>query len=238
VTCLAGGSIVGTTGIGGSQLPFGVVFSMTTDGSVTDLYNFTGGGDESYPIGFVVGTDGNYYGTTLGLSAFGAGSGEAGTVWQFTPAGVLTTLHAFAWTDGAQPLDPPTEAADGNFYGTTAAGGPSGNGVIYRVTPTGEYSVLYAFTGADDGAYSRGALTAAKDGNLYGSTSSGGGSGCGTLFRITLSGTLTTLYTFTGGLDGCAGAGPLVETKAGTFFGTAEVGGAHGFGTVFKFVVH
>jgi len=79
--------------------------------------------------------DGNYYGATLGNTAFG----------QLTPTGVSTTLQVFGWSDGAQPLAAPVHGADGNFYGTAATGATTGEGVIYRITPAGEYSVVYSF---------------------------------------------------------------------------------------------
>lgn len=93
----------------------------------------------------------------------------------------------YSWTDGAQPLGPPVEATDGNLYGTAANGGPAGQGVIYRITTAGVYSVLYAFTGGLDGGGPRATLLAGSNGNLYGATYEGGGSGWGTLFEITTS---------------------------------------------------
>jgi uncharacterized repeat protein (TIGR03803 family) len=231
------GAFVATAGIGGN-LPYGVVFSLTPAGQATVLYNFTDSTDESYPIAVILGSDGNYYGTTLGNAAFNAGSGEAGTIWQLTPGGTLTTLHSFGWGDGAQPLSAPVEGPDGNFYGTTAAGGASGEGVVYRITTAGEYSVLYSFTGGADGGSPRAGLLVSKNGNLYGSTYTGGGSGWGTLFEVTTAGALTTIYTFTNGTDGGSVGATLREATTGTFYGVAQTGGRFGFGTAFKFAIH
>lgn len=235
---LPNNTFLGTSGIGGNN-GWGVVYQMTPVGAVQGLYSFSYGGlEESYPVGVILGTDGNYYGTTLGINAPNAGSGQAGAIWQLTPTGVLTTLHVFGWSDGAQPLGPPVQAPDGYFYGTASSGGASGEGVIYRVSAAGDYSVLYSFTGGVDGGSPRASLIVGKDGNLYGSTYLGGSSGFGTLFRVTTAGVLTTLHSFTGKVDGSFVEAPLVETQAGTFFGVTDTGGAHGLGTIFKLTIH
>src|SRR6516165_10239205 len=122
-------------------------------------------------------------------------------------------LHAFAGgTDGAIPLAGLIQASDGNFYGTTSAGGGSGCGgsgcgTVFQMTLDGTATVLYSFTGGVDGAVRSAALIQASDGNFYGTTSAGGGSGCGgsgcgTVFEMTLDGTVTTLYSFSGDADG------------------------------------
>lgn len=230
------GAFIATAGIGGIR-PFGVVFSLTPAGAAKVLYNFTDGTDESYPIAVIRGSDGNYYGTTLGDASGGAGSGQAGTIWRLTPSGTFTTLHTFGWSDGGQPLAPPVWGPDGNLYGTTNSGGASNLGVVYRITPAGDYSVLHSFTGGNDGGWPRAELIMSKNGNFYGSTNNGGGSGYGTLFELTTSGALTTIYTFTGGADGGDVGAALVERETGRFYGVTQRGGAHGFGTAFKFVI-
>jgi uncharacterized repeat protein (TIGR03803 family) len=227
----------------------------------TSLYSFCSQAncpDGSGPNGWLVqGFDGNFYGTT------GAGGANGnGTVFKISRAGTLTTLHNFNGTDGnaASAL---ILATDGNFYGTTAQGGgstcPRGTnlcGTVFKITPSGTLTTLYVFcsqTNCTDGFYPTAALVQGRDGNLYGTTSQGGTAGqcplhagCGTVFRITLSGTLTTIYTFCpqgncpdGGPDGALPGDALVQGADGSFYGTTTQGGSlngctFGCGTFFK----
>src|SRR5208283_2378239 len=146
--------------------------------------------------------------------------------------------------DGNTPCAPLVQAADGAFYGTTAFGGsaPTGDcfemscGTIFKITAGGDFTVLHAFGGAD-GANPYAGLIQATEGSFYGTTSGGGayacnGSGCGTVFKITAAGELTTLHNFDG-TDGSGYAG-LVQGADGDFYGTTAGGGAHGGGTIFK----
>src|ERR1019366_4483781 len=171
------------------------------------------------------------------------------------PAQILATLHSFAGPpDGALPNAGLVQASDGNFYGTTIWGGASGNcsypdasgcGAVFKLTPSGTMTTIYSCCSEPncaDGAAPDAALVQATDGNFYGTTSRGGASsncpgpyvsGCGTVFKITPSGTLTTIYSFnyTDGSEPWAG---LVQATDGSFYGTTEWGGADGAGTVFK----
>ncbi len=159
------------------------------------------------------------------------------------PASLLAqTFHQvynFHGTDGEFPSGL-MQAADGSFYGSTQDGGTFGNGSIYKITSRGQLTTLHSFcsAGCTDGAYPRGALIQAPDGSFYGTTG-GGGHGFGTVFKITPSGVLTTLYSFCpNGLyhcnDGSTPLAGLVLATDGNFYGTTEVGGAQGFGTVFR----
>ena len=123
----------------------------------------------------------------------------------------------------------------GNFYGTTTQGGASGNGVVFKITPTGEESVVYSFTGGADGGTPDSGLRA-YGGNLYGTTSAGGASGAGTVFRVSPAGKEVVLYSFTGGFDGSSPQCNLVNDSAGNLYGTTFSGGANGNGTVFELV--
>jgi uncharacterized repeat protein (TIGR03803 family) len=160
----------------------------------------------------------------------------------------VTVVHSFAsapvtgLTDGRGPGTGPIRALDGNLYGTTYYGGQnirpgitSGGGTVYRITPGGAASVLHSF-GADgaDGV-APGGLMQASDGNLYGVTSAGGTYGFGTIFRLTLGGTYTTLYSFgaTAG-DGRNPHATLVEGPDGKLYGATDSGGAHNGGTLFR----
>jgi uncharacterized repeat protein (TIGR03803 family) len=241
------GNFYGTTPDGGPK-GAGTVFKMTAAGKLTTIYSFcsqAGCVDGDTPYGGVIqASDGNFYGTTAGGGAY-----NYGTVFKISRAGKLTTLTSFnslgvAGTSLVQGID-------GNFYGTTSNGGASGDGTIFKVSPKGKMTTLHTFD-FTDGKFPYDALIQAADGNFYGTTYSGGandpqaceGIGCGTVFKITASGKLTTLYNFcaqTNCADGQWPSGSLVQATDGNFYGTTEAGGAHGTncpfgicGTVFK----
>src|ERR1022692_1743954 len=166
------------------------------------LYNFSGAADGANPGPLVQGPDGNFYGTNGG-----GGANGFGTVFKITPAGSLTTLHSFSGAEGStasvSPIGGLARGTDGNFYGTTACGGAGGVGTVFKITPEGSLTILHSFGGAGgpfasldsmDGAYPLGALALGNDGNFYGTTRDAGpqGTGWGTVFRITPTGTLTT----------------------------------------------
>ena len=235
------GSFYGTTNAGGSG-GLGAVFKITTAGALTTLHSFSS--DEgSQPYGALAqGTDGNFYGTT---SAGGAHS--EGSVFKITPAGSLSVLHSFdPSSEGYTPQAGLVQAADGNFYGTTTTGGSGSKftteGTVFRITPAGTLTTLYSFglINSDGSQNTHGyepdaALSLGGDGNLYGSTLNGGAFGGGTLFSITTGGSLTTLYTFSGGSgDGAGPDSPLLLAADGNFYGTTENGGVNGGGTGFK----
>ncbi|WP_161554290.1 choice-of-anchor tandem repeat GloVer-containing protein [Stenotrophobium rhamnosiphilum] len=187
--------------------------------------------------GLVQGVDGNLYGTTTT-----AGSSNKGTVFKITPAGTLTTLHSFAGgtTDGNGPSAGLVPGSDGNFYGVTFLGGTNNNGTVFKITPSGTLTTLYSFTGGADGGRSTVALVQGNDGNFYGTTPYGGSGSTGTVFKITPTGVLTTLYSFsTNGNNGVA-ASALVLGSDGNFYGTTNRGGkfatptTSGYGTAFR----
>ena len=115
------------------------------------------------------------------------------------PAQTFTVLQSFNGTNGSVPLSTLVQATDGNLYGTTYSGGVSGNGTVFKITPTGTLTTLYRFCSRSDcadGAYPTAALVQAANGNFY-ATTDGGGANCdGSLFKIDPSGSLTTLYSF------------------------------------------
>jgi uncharacterized repeat protein (TIGR03803 family) len=207
---------------------YGNIFTLSGNGTASELYGFSF--PNAFPVGILLGNDGNYYGATFGWL-------PSGTIWELTPGGTLTILHTFAGPDGDGPRAEPVLASDGSLYGTTEFGGANGDGVVYRLTADGEFSVLYSFGGGDDGEYPIARLTLGTDGNLYGSTSSGGSSSCGTLFEISTTGEFRTLYAFSG-QDGCEPHAPVTETERGNFMGTTAYGGAANVGTVFKLITH
>jgi uncharacterized repeat protein (TIGR03803 family) len=179
------GNYYGTTSDGGHN-QYGIVFKMTADGALTTLVYFEGTNGLSPRAGLIQATDGNFYGTTAG-----GGTSESGTVFKMTPTGVLTPLISFNNTNGADPYSGLVQATDGNFYGTTVAGGNTslnggyGYGTVFKMTPSGVLTSLISFDGTN-GAYPYGGLVQAGDGNLYGTTFSGGISNAGTVFRLSL----------------------------------------------------
>ena len=220
----------------------GTVFKITAAGKLTTLHSFAGDATEGYSpeAGLIQAAGGNFYGTTGG-----GGTNGYGTVFRITAGGKVTTLHSFDGVDGDFPYGATlVQATDGNFYGTTSYGGdltcdsPSGCGTVFKITVSGKLTTLHVFEGTD-GAYPSAGLVQGTDGNFYGTTTGGGNptcyspNGCGTIFKITPAGELTTLYKFelTDGADPLAG---LVEASDGNFYGTAAGGGANGGGTIFK----
>ncbi len=256
------------------------------------LYSFCSEGGSSCtdgvaPTGIVQGTDGNLYG--LALQA-GAGysnncnsplvTGACGTVFKITPSGTYTVLHSFCaqgsflnCPDGFAPEGSLIQASDGNFYGITSAGGsgPAANcvasvnsaafgmievggcGTVFKITPSGSLTTLYSFctqagTACPDGFNPDAGVVEGSDGNFYGTTSYGGANGEGTVFKLTPSGVLTTLYSFcsqstgdtsvpTNCIDG-ANPGGLTLGTDGNFYGTTQNGGTFNlgsrWGTIFK----
>jgi len=239
-------NLYGTTYDGGSN-GFGTVFKITLTGELTTLYSFCSksgcsDGYGNYAL-LVQATNGNLYGTTAG--GYGTAGGH-GTIFKITPAGELTTLHSFCsqsgCPDGSDPYAGLVQAADGNLYGTTWGGGTNGAGTVFKITPTGELTTLYSFcsqSGCSDGEYSYAGLIQATNGSLYGTTYDGGSNGLGTVFKITPTGELTTVYSFCS-QSGCTEAAPyagVVQATDGNLYGTTIVGGPQGNGTVFRLSV-
>ncbi len=144
----------------------------------------------------------------------------------------LTSILSFTGPNGANPGGALVKAGDGNFYGTTAAGGAGGAGTLFRMTPPGGLETLFSFhrtNGANPGC----SLALAPDGSMYGTTPSGGISNQGTIFRLTASGDFATLYEFTG-TNGTRPRSDLLLAANGSLFGTTEIGGALGQGAAFE----
>ena len=185
--------------------------------------------------GLVQATNGNLYGTT-----FLGGANNDGTVFEITPSGTLTTLYSFCsqsgCTDGYAPQAGLVLATNGDLYGTTYYGGANDDGTVFKITPSGTLSTLHSFDYYTDGAEPQAGLAQGANGNLYGTTEVGGANGYGTVFKITPSGTLTTLHSFAGYPEGASPYAGLVLATNGDFYGTTYGGGAnsYGYGTVFK----
>ncbi len=214
------------------------------------LHYFSGGSDGGPPLyTALVEVDGALYGTTSK-----GGANGTGTVFKITMHGMLTTLHAFdavsvATTnaDGAWPQSGLVRGKDGALYGTTLSGGANGNGTVYRITTSGDFRTLHTFSASGktntDGTSPFAHLILGNDGALYGTASGGGVGRGGTVFRITASGVLTTLYAFKLGTantaestnaEGNKPVAGLICAKDGNLYGTTQAGGIAGKGTIFK----
>ena len=238
-----GGDFYGTTsGYGTSG--YGTVFKIASDGTFTPLHEFTGGTDGGTPkAGLFLGSDGYFYGTTYVCGASTDPGSAPGVVFKIGPDGTFSVVHTFAGPDGAFPESSVIQLSDGDLYGATTWGGANFfSGTVFKMTPAGTIVWTYSFSaegssGANlDGAVPcvYGGLILGSDSNLYGTTSQGGLYGQGTIFRITTDGTLTSLYSFTGGSDGGSPAGYLVQGSDGNFYGTCASGGVYYSGTLFK----
>ena len=211
----------------------------------TSLYSFTGAIDGASPrAGLVQGSDGNFYGTTYE----GGTNGGYGTVFKISANGVLTSLHSFAGaTDGANPWWAAlAQGSDGDFYGTTYAGGAytnwlgQGAGTVFKISADGALTSLHSF-GAKlyqgqsvDGTNPQAGLVQGSDGNFYGTTEFGGNF-CGSVFKISANGALASLFWFSGGGSGGYPVAGLVQGSDGNFYGETSGGGSDVFGTVFEF---
>jgi uncharacterized repeat protein (TIGR03803 family) len=172
---------------GGGEFTNGYIFSLSPNGSPANLYSFTGGTDGYTPVGsLILGDDSALYGATRYNTI--RGFAFYGTLFKFTTNGAFTTLYALNFTDGSYPAAGLVLGTDGNFYGTTEQGGPNDYGTVFRMTPSGVVSSLVEFDGFNDGAHPLTALTQGSDGNLYGTTSSGGPGTRGTVFRLSFTG--------------------------------------------------
>ena len=205
--------------------------------TVRTLYRFAGGMDGSNPYGgLIADAEGNLYGTTAygGSSNCESGLG-CGTVFKLdkTGKGKETVLYSFTGgTDGANPYAGLIRDADGNLYGTTAFGGSSNAGTVFRLDATGKETVLYSFSGVD-GENPYASLIRDAAGNLYGTTFRGGESGLGTVFKLDGAGNETVLHSFNGA-DGQNPYADLTRDAEGNLYGTTNYGGDSNLGTVFK----
>jgi uncharacterized repeat protein (TIGR03803 family) len=237
------GSFYGTTEDGGTS-GCGTVYKITPSGSFTLLYSFafsTGGAfggtftsDGGFPSGGLVeGSDGNFY----GITGFGGANGW-GTVYQVTPSGAFTLLHTFAKTtdNGIYGLGSLIQGSDGKFYGLARDGGAIGAGIVFTITPSGSFTIVYNFTGgASDGSAPEATLVEGSDGNFYGMAEGAASGVYGTVVQITPSGSVTLLHNFVGA-DGKFPYGNLVEGSDGSLYGYTSRGGASDDGTLFKLV--
>jgi uncharacterized repeat protein (TIGR03803 family) len=266
------GNFYGTTRAGGTNIcrapvdpiPCGVIFRVTPGGVESVLYTFGASATDGYsPAGQLIqGQDGALY----GLTSNGGAHGSGGTVFRITLNGGYSVLHSFGGfpTDGIVAVGGLVQASDGDFYGVTASGGAnqcaqipqagSNCGTVFKVTPTGVATIVYSFgSSPSDGVTPTASLVQATDGNFYGTTINGGANACGgpnscgTVFKMTPAGVMTTLHSFGMGqspgflpTDGIAPQSGLVQGRDGALYGTTASGGQgrcgfqYGCGTVFR----
>jgi uncharacterized repeat protein (TIGR03803 family) len=245
------GNLYGTTRFGGTTNTCGTggcgtIFKVAPDGTETVLYSFPGPPEGKEPLaGLILDSAGNLYGTTSA-----GGTLENGNVFMLAPNGTETVLHSFAGhpTDGYFPRGNLIQDSAGNFYGTTGGGGASNNcgadgcGTVYKLTSAGIESVRHSFAGPPkDGIAPYAGLLQNPAGNLYGTTDGGGTSkncgsvGCGTIFKLTPTGTEIVLHNFAGHpTDGSFPRSALIRDASGNLYGTTYSGGASNLGVVFK----
>lgn len=233
------GNLYGTANKGGTGPNYncnkscGIVFRMTLADKLTTLHSFDGL-DGNGPFGLVQASNGNMYGATSyggahNCTSYGS-AGPCGAIYELTLGGTLTSLYDFcaktSCGDGAIPSGRLVQASDGNLYGITVAGGTGtctgavgpGCGTVFRITPSGAFTLLHSFKNTD-GAYPYEGLVLASNGNLYGTTSEGGAHGYGTVFEVTLGGKLTTLHSFNL-TDGAYPYAGLIQGSNGNLYGT------------------
>jgi len=223
----------------------GTVWVLSPTGKLRVIYTFTGGADGAGPGGGLIrGANGVFYGTTTqGGSTTGPCEAQSesqfgcGVVFQVNRDGAYTVLHTFTGgSDGQLPVAALTPDASGSLYGTTLYGGaststactsfqPSGCGVVFKIDPSGNYSLVHTFNGTPDAAWPlENSVTLDAAGNLYGSTSGGGASQWGAVYKITATGSESVLYSFTGGTDGAIPRSGLIRDGKGNLFGTTSSG--------------
>lgn len=219
------GFFYGVTNSGG--FAGGTIYKMTPDGVLTNLVSFSyNGANGSNPrAGLIEGSDGFIYGTTQT-----GGSSGYGTVFKMTPAGSLTTLVSFTGANGANPQSELFQGSDGSFYGTTYGNSISAfNGTVFKMTPAGALTTIASLAPpVGDTPYT--GLVEHSDGTFYGTTY--GGVGYGTAFKVTPTGMMTWLLTFTqaNGIE----PQQLAKGTDGNFYGVTYMGGAKGYGAAFR----
>jgi uncharacterized repeat protein (TIGR03803 family) len=227
------GNLYGTTSQGGTANA-GVLFKISPRGKESILHTFTGGAnDGKYPTYTSVLRD--TLGTIYGVTEEG-GAADGGIVYKLSRGGKWTVLYSFrgGTKDGCNVLGTPFMDKQGNIYGTTSSCGASKLGTVWKLNKNGKETVLHSFAGgASDGEYPLAGVIMDADGNLYGSTETGGAANVGTVYKVSNTGTETLLHSF----DGADGKYPycgFVQNAKGTIFGTTQNGGTIGFGTVWK----
>jgi uncharacterized repeat protein (TIGR03803 family) len=223
------GRLYGTTGGLGSGTSYGTIFKISSSGAFQQLHTF-GNFDGSQPnAGVTLASDGTFYGTTL----LGGDAG-LGVLFRISQGGTYTVLHNFEGsTDGAAPAAPPIDGFDGSLYGTTSGNATTASTIYKYTRASGTIATIYVLS-QTEGSTAIGSLLRATDGNLYGTAYQGGNAGCGTIFKVSTSGTPLWNYSFPCQPGGAHPIAPLIQGTDGNFYGTTYQGGTYNEGIVFK----
>ncbi|WP_207632522.1 choice-of-anchor tandem repeat GloVer-containing protein [Foetidibacter luteolus] len=219
------GNFYGTTTDGGSN-GAGTIFRITPAGTFTVIRHLKATTDGGSPQGSLVqAADGFLYGMTNS-----GGPAAGGTIFKINTSGSsFTILKSLAYaTEGSNPEGNLIIGADGALYGLT-----SNNAKAFKITTAGVFTLLHSFVSGTEGSYPLGSLVL-NGGNYYGTTSSGGTYGYGTIFKMTPAGTVTVLKHFNAATDGRTPKGSLLVGSTGLMYGMTSLGGTYNAGTLFR----
>jgi uncharacterized repeat protein (TIGR03803 family) len=219
---------------------FGAICQLSASGAMKPVYSFkyspiTCDGANPYAA-LVQGTNGLFYGATQS-----GGTNGYGAIFNVSSNGTLNSLYSFTRersaqltnADGAAPSYALVLGTNRNLYGTAPEGGTNGYGTVFQITHQGKITVFYSFSNTVDGGTPLAPLMQFTNGNLYGTAAGGGSNGYGTVFQVTAAGHVTSIYSFTNGIDGATPEGALINGEDGQLYGTCSVGGSNGTGTIF-----
>ncbi len=228
----SGSMFYGTTAEGGDE-DMGTVFRISSQGQFAMMHAMTGLDGHAPNAPLTLGADGQFYGSNL----FGGASG-LGTLFRMNSSGAFSVLHAFKpmrqGNDGANPQSRLVQHRNGFLYGSTL-GGAFSNGSLYKIHPSGAFTVLHSFQGLlnANGCEPRTGLTVGSDGDLVGTNTWCGSLNDGTLFTLTPEGSVSLMHTFDALPQGSQPDGELIQRADGRFYGSAS-GGADGCGSLFS----
>jgi uncharacterized repeat protein (TIGR03803 family) len=228
------GNFYGTTFYGGT-FNAGTVFKMDPKGRLRVLHSFTWtNGDGAFPSGgLVMDRDGSLYGTTQEGGRDDYCWGDCGTVFKIDKTGKETVLLGFI-LPSAYPTASMIWDAEGHLYGTTSGNGSSSFGTVFEVNDSGPATILYRFSGGEDGGVPDGNLVRDASGHFYGTTLSFGKWHRGVVFELTADGEEKVLYSFKGQPDGESPFAGLVRDEESNLYGVSLGGGTANRGTIFK----
>jgi uncharacterized repeat protein (TIGR03803 family) len=231
------GNFYGTTNGGGNSENAGTIYKITLGGKLTTLYTFcptTPCNDGKFPLGLMQASNGNFYGVT-----FSGGVNNNGTIFEFSRSGVFKVLYSFCsqanCADGSEPYSGLMQGSNGNLYGTTFEGGAYNRGIVYEISPTGQFRTIHSFCAeakCADGDGPLAGLAEDANGNLYGTTFYGGVDSLGTVFEITATHEFIPVHTFEN-TDGAYPSSALILASDGNLYGTTSADN-NGVGTIFQ----
>ena len=219
---------------GGSLFQF---ITNGTNGTIIPLYSFSRdvGGSNATPSIYgtspnsvlTMGKDGNLYGI-----ATQGGSFNYGTIFKFNTNGILSLAATFDNTNGSWPQGEMTLGKDGNLFGTSQRGGAYNGGTIFRLDTNGTLTTLFSFDGTNSGRLTNPSLAQDRDGNLYGSTVTGGPAGFGTVFAYRTNGVLTNLLNLNSSYG--YGVGKILVAYDGNLYFSYTGNGSPNFGALLR----